>query len=306
MEAQTKAAEGIIDNEFLLYDRIVKIKSMNEQWDLEHTSYISYSGGKDSTVLSHLIDEALPGNKIPRVYINTGIEYKMVVKFVERERERDERIQIIKPQKNIRQVLEEYGYPFKSKEHSLYVSVFQHSGSGKTINRYLNRPQARFRCPDRLKYQFTQDFSLKVSNKCCYKIKKEVAEQWQEDNAKEITITGMRASEGGLRGSHKGCAVFGNGKLMKFHPLQPLENDFIEWYIKERNIQLCELYYPPFNFSRTGCKGCPYAPDLQKQLDIMAAYLPAERKQCEQLWGKVYQEYRRIQYRLENTLFDAM
>lgn len=90
MEAHSKATEGIIDNEFLLYDRIVKIKSMNEQWDLEHTSYISYSGGKDSTVLSHLIDEALPGNKIPRVYINTGIEYKMVVKFVERERETTE------------------------------------------------------------------------------------------------------------------------------------------------------------------------------------------------------------------------
>ena len=76
------------ENEFLLADRITKIKSINEQYDLEHNAYISFSGGKDSTVLSHLIDEALPGNNIPRVYINTGIEYKMVVAFVERERER--------------------------------------------------------------------------------------------------------------------------------------------------------------------------------------------------------------------------
>jgi hypothetical protein len=30
---------------------------------------------------------ALPGNKIPRVYANTGIEYKIVLDFVERERE---------------------------------------------------------------------------------------------------------------------------------------------------------------------------------------------------------------------------
>ena len=75
------------ENEFLLADRIQKIKSMNELYNLEENAYISYSGGKDSTVLSHLIDEALPDNKIPRVYLNTGIEYLMIVSFVERERE---------------------------------------------------------------------------------------------------------------------------------------------------------------------------------------------------------------------------
>lgn len=79
------------ENEFLLADRIAKIKSMNELYDLEHNAYISFSGGKDSTVLHHLVDEALPGNKIPRVYINTGIEYKDIVIFVERERERERR-----------------------------------------------------------------------------------------------------------------------------------------------------------------------------------------------------------------------
>lgn len=75
-------------NEFLLLDRLQKIRSMNELHDLEHNAYISFSGGKDSTVLSHLIDEALPGNTIPRVYLNTGIEYKLVVLYIQRERER--------------------------------------------------------------------------------------------------------------------------------------------------------------------------------------------------------------------------
>lgn len=76
------------ENEFLLADRIQKIKSMNELYDLENNSYISFSGGKDSTVLSKLIDIALPNNKIPRVYINTGIEYKLLVQYIMRERER--------------------------------------------------------------------------------------------------------------------------------------------------------------------------------------------------------------------------
>ena len=241
------------ENEFLLADRIQKIKSINELYDLENNAYISFSGGKDSTVLHYLIDEALPNNKIPRVYLNTGIEYKSVVSFVERERERDCRIQIVHPQKNIKQVLEQYGYPFKSKEHSLYLSVYQNSGDTKSVNKYLARKNSRFRCPDKLRYQFTKDFNIKISNKCCYKLKKDVAEEWRKLNNKQITITGMRSEEGGLRAGLKGCTIFDEGRLLKFHPLQPITEDFVDWYIAEKKIKLCELYYPPYNFKRTGC-----------------------------------------------------
>lgn len=76
------------DNEFLLMDRIQKIQSVMRQYG-EENFYISFSGGKDSCVMSALIDEALPGNQIPRVYANTGIELNMIREFVERERERE-------------------------------------------------------------------------------------------------------------------------------------------------------------------------------------------------------------------------
>lgn len=68
-------------------------------------------------------------------------------------------------------MLEKYGYPFKSKEHSLYLSVFQNSGETKTVNKYLNKGN-RFECPQKLKYQFSEDFKIKISNRCCYKLKK--------------------------------------------------------------------------------------------------------------------------------------
>ena len=64
------------DFEFDFFDRVQKIRSMNELYHLEAKSFVSFSGGKDSTVLSELIDIALPNNKIPRVYIDTGIDYK--------------------------------------------------------------------------------------------------------------------------------------------------------------------------------------------------------------------------------------
>ena len=73
------------DNEFLLFDRITKIKSVIKQYG-EENFYLSFSGGKDSTVLSALLDMAIPGNTIPRVYSNTGIEYKLILDFVEKMR----------------------------------------------------------------------------------------------------------------------------------------------------------------------------------------------------------------------------
>lgn len=73
-----------MDNEFVLQDRIQKIQQVIRQYG-EENFYLSFSGGKDSVVLSHLVDMAIPGNKIPRVFANTGIEYKLILDFVERE-----------------------------------------------------------------------------------------------------------------------------------------------------------------------------------------------------------------------------
>ena len=101
------------ENEFLLEDRKAKIKSIIEKYG-EENFYISFSGGKDSTVLHNLIDLSLPSNKIPRVYANTGIELNMIRDFVFKLAEIDKRINIIKPQVPIKTTLENDGYPFKS------------------------------------------------------------------------------------------------------------------------------------------------------------------------------------------------
>ncbi len=76
------------ENEFLLEDRLNVIRDTIAKYG-EENFYLSFSGGKDSTVVHHLLDMAIPGNKIPRVFANTGIEYNAIVEFVrERERER--------------------------------------------------------------------------------------------------------------------------------------------------------------------------------------------------------------------------
>lgn len=82
------------NNELLLFDRIEIIK--NTLKSKEDLCYISFSGGKDSCVIDKLIDIALPNNKIPRVFINTGIEYNDIVNFVKEKQVNDKRFIIIK------------------------------------------------------------------------------------------------------------------------------------------------------------------------------------------------------------------
>ena len=110
--------------EFVKNDRIAKIQSIDEQYDLRNKSYISFSGGEDSCALSRLIDIALPNNRIPRIYFNTGIEYKDMVNFVKELAKNDDRFVIINSGVNIKKMLNEKGYPFKSKQHSHNLDIY--------------------------------------------------------------------------------------------------------------------------------------------------------------------------------------
>lgn len=294
------------ENEFLLVDRIQKIKSINEQYDLENNSYISFSGGRDSTVLSALMDEALPGNNIPRVYADTGIELNEVRKFVIEKSKIDNRIVIIKPSENIKKILETYGYPFKSKSHSETLARFQSSGlTSPWVRRYIGikvegKNESVFRpCPKKLKYQFSDNFKLRISDQCCFKLKEEPLNSWSQKNNRPYSIVAILRAEGGRRMKAQ-CLAFSGNKLKRFQPFAVVSNDFIDFLIDKYSIELCKLYYEPYNFTRTGCKGCPFAINLQDELDTLEKLLPAERKQCELIWKPVYDEYRRIGYRLRD------
>lgn len=289
-----------MDNELILFDRLEVIKSTNQKYELENNAYISFSGGKDSTILHYLIDMALPNNRIPRVFINTGIEYNYIVEFVKELASKDDRFIILKPSQPIKPMLEKYGYPFKSKLHSHWLSIYNNSGLTNAVKKYLGEIEGniKFICPNILKYQFTKDFNIKCSEKCCTKLKKDPTKKWQKENNRSIVLTGMRKEEGGAREKLTCIITDKQNKLVKFHPLVVVNDDFENWFINKYNIELCKLYREPFNFKRTGCKGCPYSLDLQEQLDTMAMYLPNEKKQCEMIWKPVYQEYRRLGYRL--------
>ena len=291
------------NNEFLLYDRIEKIKSIINQYG-EDNFYISFSGGKDSTVLHYLIDMAIPGNQIPRVYADTGIELNMIREFVLEIQKNDNRFIILKPKTPIKPMLEKDGYPFKSKMHSAFVKSYQSTGLKlKSVRAYIrlentlkDKPISH-PCPYKLLYQFTEENHLKISDLCCKNLKVNPIEEWKKTNNKLYGIVGIMRSEEGRRGKAT-CLSLRSSKLWHFQPLAPLSKEWEDWFIKSYNLKICDIYYPPYNFERTGCKGCPFDIHLQKDLDILEQFFPNERKQCEIIWKPVYDEYRRIGYRL--------
>ena len=171
----------------------------------------------------------------------------------------------------------------------------------KTLSYYLNPEYIGTQngCPSKLLYQFeSRESCLNISSKCCDKIKKEPLHQWMKEYKKPIAIVGIMREEGGQR-SGALCLAFKRDKLKSFHPLSPISKEWENWYVERNGIQLSAIYYPPYNFRRIGCKGCPFAVELQKELDTLQLYFPKEREQCERIWAPVYSEYRRIGYRLK-------
>lgn len=231
-----------MDYELTLFDRIEVINTAYEKYDLEHNAYISFSGGKDSTVLHYLMDEAVPNNRIPRVFINTGIEYNSIIKFVKHMAEKDDRFVIVAPSKPIKQILEKDGYPFKSKEHSTKLHLFQigHKNT-RSLTKYLSN--GRFSCPKCLKYQFNDDFKMKISSFCCNRLKKEPAKKWGKENNRSIVITGMRKEEGGERTNLKCILTSKKGKVKKFHPLAVVDEAFEDEYVLKNSVAQVSIFY---------------------------------------------------------------
>lgn len=93
--------------------KVAMTKNRIREWIREYGEdgvYVSFSGGKDSTVLLDIVREEYPNVKA--AFIDTGLEYPEIRDFVKG----FENVDWLKPKMNFKQVIEKYGYPFISKE----------------------------------------------------------------------------------------------------------------------------------------------------------------------------------------------
>lgn len=125
--------------------KIALTKDRIRQWINEMPDvYVSFSGGKDSTVLLDIARQVDPG--IKAVFFDT-MEFPEMKEFVRTY----DNVDIIKPKMNYRQVIEKYGYPIISKEVSecvygarRYLTKVLEQESLERTNERTKPPYAQF------------------------------------------------------------------------------------------------------------------------------------------------------------------
>jgi 3'-phosphoadenosine 5'-phosphosulfate sulfotransferase (PAPS reductase)/FAD synthetase len=209
---------------------------------------ISFSGGKDSTVLMHLIRNVMKW-QLPAIFVNTGNEYPEVIRFATK---KFGNTSTLHPKTHLQKPIEKYGFPLISKEYSKMIYELRHNAPH--AQRYITGVQqdgtkTPFILPK--KYHFLIRAQFSCSDKCCYFLKK-------KPTKKLNCITGEMGSESMLREKswlRTGCNSF--GKYSKSKPFSIWTERDIWEYKRLFNIELCELYDDP-RVARTGCMFCGF------------------------------------------------
>lgn len=130
--------------------------------------YVSFSGGKDSTVLLDLIRRGFDKN-VKAVFCNTGNEFPEILKFVRS----TSNVEIIRPAMTVKEVVDKYGFPLVSKEQAKYIREARHCKNGQLAYRRLfGKKGGLFQGTISQKWQFLVKAPFDISEQCCDVLKK--------------------------------------------------------------------------------------------------------------------------------------
>lgn len=237
--------------------------------------YISFSGGKDSTVLLHLVRQLYPD--VPAVFFDTGLEFPEIREFVKTV----DNVEWIKPKMNFKQTLEKYGYPVVSKEVSQKISEIRHTKSEKLYDIRMNgNEKGHGKVPEKWKYLV--DAPFEVSSKCCDTFKKNPAKSYEKKTGRKAFIGTMTYESSRRLTSYlaHGCNSFSDRRPVSMPMSFWLEQDIWD-YIKEYELPYAKVY--DMGYDRTGCMFCMFGAHLEKgenRFQRMAVTHPKQHSYC--------------------------
>lgn len=245
--------------------------------------YISFSGGKDSTVLLHLVRELYPD--IPAVFINTGLEYPEVQHFARS----FDNVTTLTPKQNFSQVLAKYGYPFLGKEiaKNIYYARFGGKGNAHYLKMFaLGKYQGSKYATT--KYTECLNLDFKIAPHCCDVMKKGPAHRYEKETGRKAFL-GQVAEESRLRTNQwlrHGCNAFDGNRPVSNPMAFWTEQDILQ-YIKSEGLKIASVYgeivaadedgydyeqtlfnsceYRTTGCKRTGCIFCGFGAHLGKK-----------------------------------------
>jgi 3'-phosphoadenosine 5'-phosphosulfate sulfotransferase (PAPS reductase)/FAD synthetase len=272
--------------------KIAKTKARIKEWVDFHgvdSVYVSFSGGKDSTVLLHISRSMYPN--IKAVFSDTGLELPSIRSFVKTHKNVD----WLKPKLTFGEIVKQYGYPLFGKEisHAIwYARKIKSTDKDNTVqraNRLKLTGQLTRNCEKTIQHFRERSFSdkqqadkkLSIFNKekylpacqtlpfligdvCCSIMKKRPFHAYEKENHK-VPMIATLAEESMMRTQswlRNGCNAF-ESKDPKSQPLSFwLEQDILQ-YIKDNNITIADIYgdiiYKDKNgnaYDNTLCRHC--------------------------------------------------
>lgn len=217
-----------------------------EYWD--GMVYVGFSGGKDSTVLKHIIDQIY--DDVPAVFVNTGLEYPEIQGFVKSIKAGkydcfNSDVEIIRPEMRFDEVIRKYGYPAISKDISNCV-YWAKRGSPTRLARIKGTHTKKDGTPSMFnckKWEFMLEAPFEVSNECCKIMKKKPSAKYEKETGRKPFL-GLMADESLKRRDawmKTGCNAFD----LKRPQSQPMsfwtEQDVLQ-YIKKYDVPYCSVY----------------------------------------------------------------
>lgn len=294
--------------DFLVEDTISKIIAAYK--DTDGKMFLSFSGGKDSTVLLDIAKKT--GLPIKVLFFDTGIELDAIYDFV---KSFGDQVIWRKPKKPFGRIIKQYGVPFKSKYLSNYLKTYDRSfekpfvfvrnndlikgtihkiidgnivDTGQKITNGRALPKRLFHVlhPDRVN-------EYAIANQCCTYLKKDPSIDYIKESGDAGYFTGVRKGEGGVRKTaYTSCRSFkkvGNRTILQSMPLFDWDKQDIDDYIEKFNLPISRAY-TEYGLDRTGCFCCPFSKYMQQNLEVLQKHEKNKYKAAQKWLGHVYMD----------------